>query len=107
MTAGSADNGEDRVALQPISHAVTPQSRYNTPASRAQQRQEQVEDEKDDEELNVMAIKEYITTRTKMESKELDKDGKIISNGMSPTDSPVQDKGLSLDLNSTLHSEEA
>ena len=99
--------GTNIASLQPTSHAVTPQSRYSTPASRAQQRQEQIQAEKEDEELNVMAIKEYITTRTKMEGSESDKDGKIISNGMaespvSITDSPEPDKGLSLDLNSTI-----
>ena len=99
MTAGTytdwARNGTD--TLQPKSHAVTPQSRFSTPASHAQDGEGQGEAEVEDEELNVMAIKEYITTRTKMEGAELDKDGKIISNGMaeSPvsfTDSPEQER---------------
>ena len=80
--------------LQPTSYAVTPVSKYGTPYSRAQQR----EYEQEDEELNVMAIKEYISTRTRMEGDEQDKDGKIIRNGtpdspVSFTDSPEQERG--------------
>ena len=94
-TTTNSDGHGGMTNLQPTSYAVTPVSKYGTPlASRAQQR----EYEQEDEELNVMAIKEYISTRTRMEGDEQDKDGKIIRNGIpdSPvsfTDSPEQERG--------------